>query len=86
MKKKILDLVEEIIDAQKAKLLICGRHFVPKLTFEDLLQPNDYPELENNPHFRFEEGLLKGEESIRAALFALFQEDELICDSIQIDQ
>lgn len=75
MKAKIEELLEEIVEAQREKVLRCGRNFVPMLTTEDVLQPNDYPELENNPHFRYEEGVLEGVQTVRAALLALFEEE-----------
>jgi len=74
VKAKIEMLLDEIIEAQQKKVLNCGRNFVPTLTTEDVLQPNDYPELENNPHFRYEEGVLEGVQTVRAALLALFEE------------
>ncbi len=67
MKKEIL---EELIRQQKEKLLEVGTTFVPTLTSDDLLQPNDYPELELNPHFRYEEGILAGMQIVEAALRA----------------
>jgi hypothetical protein len=75
VKAKIEELLEEIVEAQREKVLRCGRNFVPMLTTEDVLQPNDYPELENNPHFRYEEGVLEGVQTVRAALLALFEEE-----------
>lgn len=72
-------IIEEMIDHQKSKLLKLANEILPGITEEDLLQPFDYPTLENNPHFRYEEGLLHGLLSARAALhsegfgaFALF--------------
>lgn len=64
-------MVQEIVDQQNRKLLAQGRRIVPTLTPEDMLQPNDYPELENHPEFRYEEGILAGLLSIRTALRAL---------------
>lgn len=64
-------VMEEIIADQKEKVLKCGRRIVPTLTPEDVLQPNDYPDLENNPHFRYEEGLLAGAQTVQIALRAL---------------
>lgn len=52
--------LEQMIEQQQKKLLNCGRQIVPTLTSEDVLQPNDYPELENHPVFRYEEGVLSG--------------------------
>lgn len=74
VKEEINKLIEEIVEAQKEKVLKCGRNFVPTLTTEDVLQPNDYPELENNSHFRYEEGVLEGVQTVRAALLALFKD------------
>ena len=71
MKKELLDLLEEMILQQKAKLLECGSTFHPNLTTDDLLQPNDYPELEQNPHFRYEEGVLAGLQMAQTALQAI---------------
>lgn len=69
---KLIDqLIEEIIRDQKSKLLECGRRIVPKLTPEDMLQPNDYSELENHPHFRYEEGILDGLQTAQMALRAI---------------
>ena len=53
-------LLLELEMGQKQQLMRVGRRIVPTLTDEDVLQPNDYPELENNPHFRYEEGVLAG--------------------------
>ncbi|PCI94270.1 hypothetical protein COB11_04095 [Candidatus Aerophobetes bacterium] len=62
------DVFEELIDQQKAKLLKFGRRIIPYLTKDDILQPNDYPELENNPFFRYEEGILDGLQTAQMAL------------------
>jgi len=75
VKEEIKKLIEEIAEGQKEKVLKCGRAFVPTLTSEDVLQPNDYPELENNPHFRYEEGVLEGIQTVRAAFFFLLGEE-----------
>lgn len=63
-------LLNEMIEHQKKQLLSLGRKFVPNLTPEDMLQPNDYLILENNPHFRYEEGILAGLQSAQMALRA----------------
>jgi len=70
VKEEIKKLIDEIIEGQEEKLLKCGRYFVPTLTTEDVLQPNDYPELESNPHFRYEEGVLEGIRTVKTALLA----------------
>ncbi len=67
-------LLNEIVEGQKDKLLKMGRYIIPNLTTEDILQPNDYPELENNPLFRYEEGVLEGVQTVQMAWFAYINE------------
>lgn len=67
-------LFSELIAYQQASLLKIGRRIVPRLTSDDILQPNDFPELENHPSFRYEEGLLAGIFTARAAMRVSFQE------------
>lgn len=66
-KEELEKLFQELIDFQQQKLLELGRRLIPHLTFEDLLQPNDFPLLENHPVFRYEEGILAGIETARSA-------------------
>ncbi len=72
----IENLSEEIQQSQQKKLLQCGRRIVPNLTDEDLLQPNDFAELENHPYFRYEEGVLAGIQTLQMALRALMKENQ----------
>lgn len=66
--EKIDRLAEEMKENQQLQLLECGRRLIPHLTDEDLLQPNDFPELENHPVFRYEEGILAGIQTLQMAL------------------
>lgn len=66
-----MTLLDEMIEWQREKLLKCGRSFVPTLTSEDVLQPIDYSQLEENPYFRYEEGVLEGLLSVKASLLSL---------------
>lgn len=68
---EINQLLHEMAQGQHSTLLSCGRRLIPSLTTDDILQPNDFPELENHPHFRYEEGLLAGIHSVQMALSAL---------------
>ncbi len=63
-------LLQELIDGQKKKLLSCARRIVPTVTPDDLLQPNDFIELEEHPLFRYEEGVLEGLHTVAAAVAA----------------
>ncbi len=76
MNEEIKNLIDEIVEGQKLKLLNCGRAFVPTLTSEDVLQPIDYPQLENNPHFRYEEGVLEGIHTVKSALLSFFKRNQ----------
>lgn len=68
-------LIETIVKSQQQDLLRLGRRIIPTLTTEDMLQPNDYPILENHPEFRYEEGVLSGIQTIQMALRALYYEN-----------
>jgi hypothetical protein len=65
-------LFEELVAGQRKKLMVCARRIISYITEDDLLQPNDFPELENNPLFRYEEGVLEG---LLTAQMALRAED-----------
>lgn len=67
---EVEETLEELIAYHQKKLVECGRRIVPNVTFDDLLQPNDFPALENHPYFRYEEGILSGIETARSALRA----------------
>ncbi len=69
-------LFKELIDSQQEKLLNCGRQIVPRLTTDDLLQPNDFAELELHPYFRYEEGILEGLRTAHMAYLSLQNEQE----------
>ncbi|MDE3045132.1 MAG: hypothetical protein KGJ02_00590 [Verrucomicrobiota bacterium] len=73
-RKQIYQLLEQLIESQRGKLLASARRIVPHVTPDDLLQPNDFPALEHHPHFRYEEGILDGLQVVRAAFLALEKE------------
>jgi hypothetical protein len=77
MHSEIFQLLEQLIEGQKGKLLTSAKRIVPHVTPDDLLQPNDFPELEHHPHFRYEEGILDGMQVVRTALYALKRGKEL---------
>lgn len=68
-------LADQMVESQKSNLLKIGRKIIPSLTPEDVLQPNDYPDLEENAVFRYEEGLLAGLQSLQMALKSLQKSD-----------
>lgn len=66
----LVTLLDEMIEQQRAKLLRIAREHDPNLTLDDLLSPHDLPVLCRNPTFNFEDGVLAGLLSARAALLA----------------
>ena len=66
----IENLLEEMIEMQKRQLLKHAQRIVPHVTEDDLLQPNDFLELEHHPVFRYEEGILAGLQTAQMALRA----------------
>jgi hypothetical protein len=63
-------MFDELITLQRKKVLYCALRILPHLTEDDILQPNDFPELEMNPYFRYEEGVLEGLMTARMAYLA----------------
>ena len=70
MKQPLAPLFDELIEQQEKKLLEYAATIIPNVTSDDILQPNDYPELENHPFFRYEEGFLKGIHAAKMAVMA----------------
>jgi hypothetical protein len=64
------ELFDDLVVAQKKRLLELARLILPNLTADDIMQPNDFPELEGHPEFRYEEGVLEGILTARMAFLA----------------
>jgi hypothetical protein len=62
--------LQEMIAWQKEKLLAVAKRLVPHITSDDLLQPQDFPELDHHPDFRYEEGMLVGMQTVLAAIYS----------------
>ena len=71
-------LFDEMVEHQKRKLFEIAEALHPGLTEDDLLQPNDFPILENHPHFRYEEGLLAGLQAARTAFCSLKNQEKVV--------
>ncbi len=74
MISEIEGLFNDLKERQNGEVLRTGRRLISQLTSDDVLQPNDFPELENDPHFRYEEGVLSGILIAEAALRAYFKD------------
>jgi hypothetical protein len=64
------ELFDELVEGQRKKVLSFAQKIIAHVTPDDLLQPNDFPELEQNPLFRYEEGVLEGLLTARMAYLA----------------
>ena len=63
-------LFDELVESQRAKILALARRIDPALVADDLLQPHDHAHLASHPAYQFEDGLLAGILSARAAFAA----------------
>jgi hypothetical protein len=63
-------LWDELIQQQERKLLRLAQELRPNVTWDDLLQPQDLPEVANDPTFNYEDGLLAGIKAARMSFRA----------------
>ena len=70
-------LLDQMEEAQKAKVIELARRLVPWLTAEDIRNPHDFPDLDD-PDWHFEDGQLTGIQAVRFAMRGL--ERELMAD------
>ncbi|MDN3504688.1 MAG: hypothetical protein P0S95_03835 [Rhabdochlamydiaceae bacterium] len=62
------EILQEMCNMQRVKLLRIANEILPHVTSEDIMQPNDFQELETNTFFRYEEGVLEGLQSALSAI------------------
>lgn len=63
-------LLDRMIDQQRTKVLKLAREAIPHISADDVMNPNDYPELKAHPTFDYEDGILAGLISAQIALRA----------------
>jgi hypothetical protein len=63
------DPLEGVERLQREKVLALARRLKPNLTLEDIQNPHDFPELDD-PDWHYEDGVLTGIQTARAALRA----------------
>lgn len=69
----MMEIFDELVGQQKKRVLKAALEIVPGLTADDVMQPNDFPQLEGHPGFRYEEGVLEGILTARMAYLAGLQ-------------
>jgi hypothetical protein len=67
---ELLELLDQMIEQQRRKVLEVARRFSPRVTLEDLLNPHDFPELQEAAEFHYEDGILAGYLAAQAAIRA----------------
>lgn len=70
--QELLQLMDQMIEQQRTKVLDIARKLVPGVTLEDIRNSFDFPELEQSSRFNFEDGILSGYISARTALASEF--------------
>ena len=71
MNKKMVLELEKMVALERKKLLDFAKRILPHLTSDDMLQPQDHPELEMSPEFRYREGVCIGLETALSTLYAI---------------
>jgi 8-oxo-dGTP pyrophosphatase MutT (NUDIX family) len=67
-------LLDELARGQQDQVATLAKRINAKLTNDDLLSPQDFPELANDPDFNYQDGMLAGIEAARMALRRLRKE------------
>ncbi len=73
--KTIDPFLEELITLQRKKVFEIASNLGVHLTQEDILNPQDYPELLRSPRFNFEDGVLAGLLSAQMAIRSKLREE-----------
>ncbi len=72
-----LAVMDQLIEAQRARVLACARRIRPGFAEADLRRAQDLPDVYGDPGFRFEHGQLAGLVAARIALESRVQGDAL---------
>jgi hypothetical protein len=67
--REVEDLVVEMEELQRRKVLELARRLRPGLTPEDIANPHDFPEL-GDADWQYEDGMLAGVQTVMAAVRA----------------
>jgi ferritin-like protein len=69
-------LLEEMIAQQRQRVLVHARRLNPRLTDDDVQQPQDFAELAGSPEWNYEDGILAGYQAVQAAVRATLRKFE----------
>ena len=65
----IIQLLKEMVEHQRTKVLKVAREIIPDATPEDIRNPQDFPKLSTDTLFNYEDGILTGYLSLQTALY-----------------
>ena len=65
-------LFDRMITHQREKVIEIARQLVPHLTPDDVLNPHDFPQLDADAQYNYEDGILTGYISAQMAVRAEF--------------
>lgn len=71
---KVQELFESLEQSQERRVWKVANRINPRYILDDLLNPQDSPELVSNPEFNFEDGQLSGLRSARIAINSLIKD------------
>ena len=74
-KAEFLDYLDNMIGFQQKKLIKLAREMIPHLTPEDIRNPQDFPQLEKDVLFNYEDGILNGLMSVRTSYLSYLKGD-----------
>ncbi len=72
MSSNLDSILTEMILHQEKKVFEIARQIIPHITPEDVLNPQDFAQLEQNSQFNYEDGILSG---LKSAQMAVRQSD-----------
>lgn len=74
LRGRLEQLLDELAGGQQDQVAALAKRINAKLTDDDLLSPQDFPELANDPDFNYQDGMLAGIEAARMAFRRLAKE------------
>lgn len=72
VRERLEALFDKMITHQRSKVLGIARELNPAITPDDVLNPHDFPELDADSQYNFEDGILSGYLGAQMALRAEF--------------
>ena len=72
--EKLENEISNVMQHQQMRVQRVAHSLNPRLTTDDLLQPHDFPELQNSAEWNYEDGVLAGLRSAQILIRRLLRE------------